>query len=1209
MHQVILFALLGLGTGALTAALALGLCVTYRGSGIINLGLGAVAMVSGYAFWALRTGDIAHLGTVPAFIIALAVALVLGVLMELLAFRPLRTASPVIKLVASVGILLTCQAGMLLAFGAFPKSEPSILSSAPVSLGSDSVPTDYLVLVGIVVAMAAVLTVLYRLSRFGLETRAAFENETSASLIGLSANRLSMMNTLLASLIVGAIGVLAAPISTLDSQVLPLAIVPALAAALFAGFTSFPVAAIGGILIGSLQNILYYASTLSWFPQDKGLAWPGIQQVLILVAVIIALALRGRSLPERGAHVERRLPIVPRPERLLQPALLVFVVSIVALIVLPFDFRQALVNTVIAVVLTLSIIIITGFVGQMSLMQLALAGVAGYLVSHFTAGAGIPFPWSPILAALAATALGLVVGVSALRVRGVQLAVVTLAAAVAIENAWFTSNTLGGGNGGAPVPEPKIFGFDIGNNASFRGLDGQLPSPILGFVIVIVAIALCLLVANLRRSQLGQRMLAVRSNERAAASAGINVRNVKLIAFGLSSFIAGIAGAMYAYDLGSVSSTTFAAVAELGFVAFAFIGGITFVSGSLFAGLVATEALIPYAMQKWFGLSGTWALLFGGIGVIFNLVMFPDGAAGHAFRRRLARRRAFADGNPPRGPLTVQSWISERLGLVEPPPSAGAPVGSAADPTGRAAVAARPVTPSPGALARVPEQTLEVRDLTVRFGGITSVNNVSLTVAPGEIVGLIGPNGAGKSTLIDAISGFSRPAAGEIRFGGADITTMPPHRRAQLGLVRSWQSVDLFDDVSVRENMEVAGERSRWEVLKEFLWARDRTLPDDAAAAVRQFGLEADLDRLPGELSFSQRRMVTTARAVALSPSVLLLDEPAGGFSDVRRAELADAIAPLARERGMGLLLVDHDMPFVMDLCDRIVVLNFGEKIADGTPEEVRADPRVISAYLRGDREEREAADRATVTEARRRHAGTHDDTVMLAARNLAVGYNDTPVVRGIELEVRPGEVIALLGANRAGKTTTLLSLAGANAPIEGEVDWMGETVTGRVALHKRATEGLGFLTDERAVFNQLTVAENLRVDSQCDVEHVLRLFPELKDHLHRRAGLLSGGQQQMLGLGRALARRPKVLLVDEMSLGLAPIIVARLMEVLRQAADEDGVGVVLVEQHVQEALRISDRVCVVAGGRMTLSGRVEDVLDRVEDAFLADVLGQSQPV
>jgi branched-chain amino acid transport system permease protein len=1200
MHQVILFALLGLGSGALTAGLSLGLVATYRGSGVINLALGAVAMVAGYVFWAFDTGELGpHFGTVPSFLFAVIVSLALGAAMELLAFRPLRAASPVIKLVASIGVLLALQAAMLLIFGAFPKTEPSIITSAQVTVFGYSLPEANLILAGIVIVAAVLLWAVYRWSRFGLETKAAFESETSASLIGLSVNRLSMTNTLLASVIAGALGVLAAPVTTLDTQVLPLAVVPALAAALFADFTSFPIACVCGLAIGALQDILYYASTQSWFPTDDGVAWPGVQQVLVLVAIVIALFLRGNKLPQRGEHVEKRLPIVPRPERLLRPATLAFVVGAAALIILPFDFRQALVNTIIAAALTLSIIVITGYVGQVSIMQLALAGVSAYLVSHLATGAGIGFPAGPIIAALAATILGLLVGVSALRVRGVQLAVVTLAAAVAIEDAWFTSTTLGGGQGGAPVSQPHLFGLDLGNNAAFRGLDGLLPSPVLGFIILAVTVLLCLLVANLRRTQIGLRMLAVRANERAAAAAGINVRNVKLIAFGLSSFIAGLAGAMYAYNFSSVSATTFAALAALGVIAFAFVGGVTMVSGAIFAGLLSTEALFPYAFQKWFGISGTWALFLGGVTLIFNLVLYPEGAAGAAFRRKLKRKRLAAAGELPRRDIgRMLGSLLERMPQVPAILSSNGNRGREPDQlfgTARHEV------------ERAVPKALKVRNLTVRFGGITAVNGVSLSIAPGEIVGLIGPNGAGKSTLIDALSGFARPATGTVTLGETDLTRMAPHQRVHAGLVRSWQSVDLFDDVTVRENMEVASERSLWRSLLEVVWpGRRRSLPVTASAAVSQFGLGADLDRLPVELSFSQRRMVTTARAVAHNPSVLLLDEPAGGFSDLRRRELATAIAPLARERGMGLLVVDHDMPFVMGLCDRVVVLNFGQKIADGTPGEVRANPEVIHAYLHGDVDEvaEDEEEVAAAGRARRARRSGAESEVLLAARDMAVGYYEHPVVRGIDVEVRSGEVIALLGANRAGKTTTLLGLAGAIQPLEGEVRWLGERVTKRVPLYKRATQGLGFLTEERAVFQQLTVAENLRVDEHCDADHVLRLFPELKEHLNRRAGLLSGGQQQMLGLGRALARHPKVLLVDEMSLGLAPNIVSRLMEVVRQAADEQGVGVIMVEQHVQEALRISDRVCVVAGGRMTLAGNVDDVVDRVEDAFLADVLG-----
>jgi ABC-type branched-subunit amino acid transport system ATPase component len=302
--------------------------------------------------------------------------------------------------------------------------------------------------------------------------------------------------------------------------------------------------------------------------------------------------------------------------------------------------------------------------------------------------------------------------------------------------------------------------------------------------------------------------------------------------------------------------------------------------------------------------------------------------------------------------------------------------------------------------------------------------------------------------------------------------------------------------------------------------------------------------------------------------------------------------------------VVDHDMPFVMGLCDRIVVLNFGTKIADGTPAKVRADPEVIAAYLRGHAADATADTAPAAAPLAQRARVSTEREVLLSAHDLAVGYYDQPVVRDLELEVRAGEVTALLGANRAGKTTTLLGLAGVIQPMNGEVYWLGQLVRKRTPIHERARQGLGFLTDGRSVFHDLSVLENLKLDKRCDVTQALAFFPELEPLLKRRAGLLSGGEQQMLGLGRALARRPKVLLVDEMSLGIAPRIVTRLMDVVRQAADEHGIGVIIVEQHVHEALRISDRVCVVAGGRMTLAGTVDQVYERVEEAFLADVLG-----
>jgi branched-chain amino acid transport system permease protein len=658
VSQIVLFALLGLGTGALIAGIGLGIVLTYRGSGVINVATGAVAMAAGYAFYSLRTvveTPVALLGTL-AFTVAL------GVAIELLAFRPLRASSPLARLVASLGVLLTLQAGATLIYGTGAKPAPSVLPHDGVEVTGVTIPVDRFWLTGIVIVIAIALTAAYRFTRFGLATRAASESQESAILAGLNARELSLANTVLGAVIAGGIGVMAASLAQLDATTLPLQVVPALGAVLFARFTSFGITCVVGLLIGVLQSLLYYASTQSWFPTDKGAALPGISALLTFVIIVIALYLRGSSLPTRGELVEQRLPAVPRPERLARPAIACAAVGAVALIVLPYDYRNALIVSMAAMTICLSYVVITGFIGQVSLMQVALAGASGFVVSHLAKDASIGFPLGAIAGIVAATLLGFVAGASALRVRGVSLAVVTLAAAVAIEQFGFANSTWGAGATGSPVPELQLLGVDLGPRASFRGLDGDVPSPILGFVVLAVVVALGLLVANLRRSGLGQRMIAVRSNERAAAASGVNVRHTKFAAYTISSFIAGIGGTLYAYSLGSVSAERFGIVIALGFVAFAYVGGITMVSGAVFGGLIATSGLVPHLFEAELGISGTWTLLVAGITLILNLVLFPDGVAGSRHQKKqlaAARASAGAGGGGTRQP-TMAETVGER---------------------------------------------------------------------------------------------------------------------------------------------------------------------------------------------------------------------------------------------------------------------------------------------------------------------------------------------------------------------------------------------------------------------------------------------------------------------------------------------------------------------------------------------------------------------
>jgi branched-chain amino acid transport system permease protein len=888
VQQILLFALLGLGSGALIAAIALGVVATYRGSGIINLATGGVAMLAGYAFWSLRTGELGpRLGTVPALAVSLLFTLAVGVAIELVAFRPLRTAAPLAKLVSSLAVLLVAQAAMLLAFGTTQQPAPQVLPEGTVALLGAVVPVDRFILAGLVIVLAAALATLYRWTRFGLATRAASENEVAALLSGTSPNLISIVSTLITSLIAGGIGILAASVTQLDSSTLPLQIVPALAAALLARFTSFGIACAAGLGIGILNSLINYASAQSWFPTAGGSAIPGTQELVAFLIIIVAMFLRGARLPTRGELVERRLPSAPRPRRLLTTALPLAAACAIALVVLPFDFRQALVTSLIGTLMALSLVVITGFVGQISVVQLALAGVSGFTISHLAVDAGIGFPLAPLAGIAVAVLLGLVTAVSALRVRGVSLAVVTLGAAVAISSFGFLNTTWGGGASGSPVPQPSFAGIDLGPRAAFRGLDGNLPSPVFGWVALIATLALCLLVGYLRRGQLGRHMLAVRSNERAAAAATINPRTVKLVAFGISAFIAGVAGSLYAYNFGSVSADRFSAVTALSLIAFAYAGGITQISGAVFAGLISAQALFPYALDKWFGLSGNWFLLFGGAILLFTLIQNPAGVAGDFYKRTHKR--------PP---------------LRPPAPDTGEPL--------------EHHSPRPDIASKPP--VLRVAELSVAFGGVHALREVTLEVRDGELVGLIGPNGAGKSTFVDAISGFVG-SSGRIELGGHDVGRLPPYERARRGLSRTWQSTDLFHDLDVRENLLVAAGRSAAE---------------DALQAV---GMAWAADAMPDQLSEGGRKLVGVARALVGKHRLVCLDEPAAGLDRRESADLGRCLRTMADD-GQSILLIDHDMGLILAICDRIVVLEFGRVIADGPPEAVRRDPRVIAAYL-----------------------------------------------------------------------------------------------------------------------------------------------------------------------------------------------------------------------------------------------------------------------
>jgi branched-chain amino acid transport system permease protein len=646
VSEVLAFVVLGVGSGGLIAGLGMGVVLSYRGAGVINLAAGAIAMLAGFFFWSIRLGKFAAIPAVPAVILTLLFTSVVGVLFDQLVVRPLRTAAPLAKLIAALGVLLALQAAAVLTFGAGPRQQPPILPTGNVIISGAPVPEYNFFIGGVLLAITLALIGLYRWTRFGIATRAAAENQAHAMLTGLSPAWLSLVNTVLMSALMGVVALLAASIADVDSTTLPLLIVPGLAAAIFGRFTSFGTTFVAGILIGVVESLLVYASTTSWFPNQglPGIPIPGVEELLWFLILVAAMYARGGKITARGDIVDRRLPRAPVARRPVRSTVVYGALAAAALPLLPAGFRGALVVSLVTAILLLSLVVVTGYLGQVSVVQLALGGAAGFAVAHFASNFAIGFPWAPIMGVVFAALLGLLYGIPALRIRGISLAVVTLAAAVAMEAFWFGNNTWGGG-AGAAVPAPSLFGFSFGSNASVPGLDGAVPSPVFGWFVLIVLCAVALVVCNLRRSALGQNMLAVRANERAAAAAGINVRSTKLVGFALSAGVAGVGGELLAYQYGWITPATYDTFTSLALIAFACISGITTVAGAIVGGLIFTGGLVTYALQDWLGVPGQWFSLAAALLVIVMLNQ-RQGMATALFYREGKRARSLPFTRP-----------------------------------------------------------------------------------------------------------------------------------------------------------------------------------------------------------------------------------------------------------------------------------------------------------------------------------------------------------------------------------------------------------------------------------------------------------------------------------------------------------------------------------------------------------------------------------
>jgi ABC-type branched-subunit amino acid transport system ATPase component/ABC-type branched-subunit amino acid transport system permease subunit len=890
MNEVIRFALLGLGVGALYAFASQGLIVIYRGTGVLNFSLGATAIAGVFMQWELQMEH--GWPFLLSAVAGVAWAAFLGALTHWVVMRPLRRSSSLVRVIATLGVLITIQAAVVIRYGSNAVQVQSWLPTDRVTLWGDvGITVDRLILLGIGSASAFGLWLLYRSSQFGLATEAVSESERSAAAIGLSPNRIALLNWALGSAIATVAGILVVPIITLQVTAMTALILAALAAALVGDFRSFPIATAAGFAIGIGQALV------GRFGNQEGLG-----ASLPFLVIIVVLVFRGRSLPLRD-HYLQQLPMVGTGR--VNWAWTLFGCGAVVFVMVTKEAKwiDAITVSLGVSIVLLSIVVLTGYAGQLSLAQYSIAGFGAFVAGRLVAVYDIPFLLGLVAGVAAAVPLGFVFGLPAVRTRGINLAIVTLGLGTTIELMLFKNRSYTGGVQGTQVGNPDLFGYDIGsiNHPERYGI----------FVLVMTMLAV-VVVANVRRGRSGRRLIAVRTNERAAAALGINVMVAKLFAFSFASAIAALGGIVLAFRLSSISYSSFSNFNSITYVGLALFGGVGQLLGAFVGSTLATAGINQEVLETTWDGVGKWIQLISGIGILLTLIIYKDGVAAVwvEMSRTIKKTRKWSR------PYTID------LADVSQPRTAG------------------------DHEARVPARTLTVEGLTVRYGAVVAVNDVSFRLEPGVITGLIGPNGAGKTSLIDAVSGFAA-SEGTVHLDDLDVSKYPAVKRARAGVARSFQSLELFEDSTVFENLSVAADpQDLRSYLVDLVWPVNPKLPPEVVRAVTEFDLDEDLHRDVHDLSYGKRRLLAIARAVAMHPSVLLLDEPAAGLSSSESMELARVVRRLADDWGMAVLVVEHDMNFVMGVCDQVVVLDFGKLISAGPPDHVRSDPAVIAAYL-----------------------------------------------------------------------------------------------------------------------------------------------------------------------------------------------------------------------------------------------------------------------
>lgn len=862
--------------------------------------------------------------------------------------------------------------------------------------------------------------------------------------------------------------------------------------------------------------------------------------------------------------------------------------------------------------------VLGGFTGQVSLGQAAFYGLGAYLSAILSTHLGWS-PWASMPAAVILTGLiAYGIGRPILVLRGHYLVVATLGLNIIVEVLMRELYGLTGGPSGlSGIPPLALGGLIIRGDQAYYYATGLL------------AMAAVTASSLLIRSRVGRALQAIAASETAAETLGIDAATYKARVFVWSAVLAAASGCLYAHWVGYLSPSPFSFHFSVELLVMAVIGGLASLPGAVF-GAGVTVLLREQLRKVISGLAGgtgaEYEVIIYGLILSAVVILAPEGLWLAGIRWWKGRR--WRDVMAPAGVARGYAMGTRDGRQAMPPDSeAGETVPAAVIPaaTLRARAGAGDGTGFSNGETVVP--ILEVHGLGRRFGGLTALQDLDFSVQPGDVYAIIGPNGAGKTTLFNLISGVLAPSTGTVRVAGQEVTGWPAHRVAGLGVARTFQTPRLVPHLSVLENVLIGMHRHLRTGFAGALLGlghrEDRLATREARGILALVGLDGLASVPAGSLPFGMQRLVEVARCMAAAPRLLLMDEPASGLSGEERQGLL-AILHQIRAQGTTVVLVEHDVSLVMKAADRILVLHHGQILAEGAPEAVRDNPAVIEAYLGRSRLPAATARPTMARPVTTRPAASSlgatsavpapapdpgpDDRPLLAVTGLRAGYGSLEVVRGASFHVQPGEVVAIVGPNGAGKSTLLKGIMGL-IPAQGRVELAGREVS-TLEPERRTVLGLALVPERRQLLWTMTVADHLTLsvfgrrraaglDGAGLAEQVWELFPILRERQHQPALTLSGGQQQMLAIARALMAEPRVLLLDEPLLGLAPQVVDRILEVVARLQDQ-GLGLVLVEQNAAAVLPVAQRVYLCRQGHLVeVEPDDREDLVRLEAAFL----------